>query len=393
MRKVITGNSASAYGAKVSRAEVIAAYPITPQTSIVEKIADFVANKEMDAKFIKVESEHSAMAACISASMAGARTYTATSSHGLLLMHEMLIWASGSRAPVVMSNVNRANGPPWSVWADQHDTMAQRDTGWMQFYCESNQEVLDTIIQAYRVGEQRDIMTPSIIIEDAFVLSHTAEPVDIPDIGVVDKFLPPFDPPSKVIPGEPYGYGSLVMPDLYMDFRYKIAESMDLARDRLRQVDRDFQKHFGRSYGGLVEFYECEGADAVILTAGTAASTAKDVVDKMRREGKKVGVARMRVFRPFPYEEVRKLAKMAGAIGVLDRSYCFGYAGPIACEVMGALYNISDRPPIRSYIAGLGGRDITPEVLERLFDEILAFKGKGSGEEVKWVDLKGLEGL
>ncbi|MEW5937096.1 MAG: pyruvate ferredoxin oxidoreductase [Candidatus Thermoplasmatota archaeon] len=388
MKKVITGNSASAYGAKLARAEVVAAYPITPQTTIVEKIAEFLANREFDTQYIKVESEHSAMAACIAASMAGARTYTATSSHGLLLMHEMLIWASGSRAPVVMTNVNRANGPPWSVWADHHDTIAQRDTGWMQFYCEGNQEVLDTILQAYKVAEAKEIMLPAMAIEDAFILSHTAEPVEIPDQEDVDSFIPPFNPEDKIRPGSPWGYGSLVMPDLYMEFRYKIAEAMDLARERIRAADREFHKAFGRSYGGLMEFYRCEDADAALVIAGTAASTAKDVVDAMRAQGKRVGVARLRVFRPFPYEEVRLLAAKVGAIGVVDRSYTFGYAGPMASEVCAALYHASDKPPVKCYVAGLGGRDITPEVLERLFNDLLSPRAKGLEQEIEWVDLK-----
>ncbi len=252
VKKVITGNYSASYGAKVSRAEVVAAYPITPQTQIVEKLATMVSEGELNAQFIKVESEHSAMAACIAASQAGSRAYTATSSHGLLLMHEMLIWAAGARTPVVMANINRANGPPWSVWADQGDSVAQRDTGWMQFYCESNQEVLDTTIQAYKIGEARDVMLPAMVVMDAFILSHTSEPVDIPDQEVVDGFLPKFDPEFRVEPEkQPYGFGSLVMPDLYMEFRYKIAEAMDLTRERIHKVDKEFQETFGRSCGGF----------------------------------------------------------------------------------------------------------------------------------------------
>ncbi|MDG6220339.1 MAG: pyruvate ferredoxin oxidoreductase, partial [Candidatus Thermoplasmatota archaeon] len=314
VREVITGNVASAYGAKLARAQVVAAYPITPQTTIVEKIADFVANGEMDTQYVKVESEHSAMAACIAASNTGARAYTASSSHGLLLMHEELIWASGARTPVVMSNVNRANGPPWSVWADHHDAMAQRDTGWMQVYAETNQEVLDTILMQYKVGEKRHIMLPSMVLEDAFILSHTMEPVDIPDQELVDSFLPKYDPEFKVEPGKPMGFGSLVMPELYMEFRYKIAKAMDDARDEMRKVHKEFEEVFGRKYE-MVDFYKCEDADAVLVIAGSVASTAKDVVDKMRKEGKKVGLARLRVFRPFPYEEFRWLGKNVSTIG------------------------------------------------------------------------------
>jgi pyruvate/2-oxoacid:ferredoxin oxidoreductase alpha subunit len=388
MKMVMTGNYASAYGAKVCRAEVISAYPITPQTSIVEKIATLCSSGEMNAKFVKVESEHSAMAALISASMTGARTYTATSSHGLLLMHELLIWAAGARTPVVMSNVCRANGPPWSVWADHHDAIAQRDTGWMQVFCEGNQEVLDSIIMAYKLGEREDIRLPTIINEDAFILSHTVEPVDVPEMEDVDEFLPPFNPRFRLDVNEPYGFGSLVMPDMYMEFRFKINEAMEAARQGWRDTEKDFERHFGRSHGGMVEFYRCEGADAVLIMAGSIASTAKDVVDKLRSEGKKVGLARIRVFRPFPVEEIRKLAGMANILGMCDHSYTFGHWGPMAQEVRGALYDMKDRPLLKNYIVGLGGKDMTPAVIEKIYLKTLALKG-GLDSDIEWIGVKG----
>ena len=388
MKMVMTGNYASAYGAKVCRAEVISAYPITPQTSIVEKIATLCSSGEMKAKFVKVESEHSAMAALISASMTGARTYTATSSHGLLLMHELLIWAAGARTPVVMSNVCRANGPPWSVWADHHDAIAQRDTGWMQVFCEGNQEVLDSIIMAYKLGEREDIRLPSIINEDAFILSHTVEPVDVPEMEQVDAFLPPFNPRFRLDVNEPYGFGSLVMPDMYMEFRYKINEAMEAARQGWRDVEKDFERHFGRSHGGLVEFYKCEGADAILIMAGSIASTAKDVVDDLRAKGKKVGLARIRVFRPFPVEEIRKLAGMANTMGMCDHSYTFGHWGAMGQEVRGALYDLKDRPLLMNYIVGLGGKDMTPGVIEKIYLKTLALKG-GLDHDIEWIGVKG----
>jgi len=388
MKQVMTGNYASAYGAKVCRAEVVSAYPITPQTSIVEKIADLVASGEMKAQFVKVESEHSAMATLLAASTAGARTYTATSSHGLMLMHELLIWASGARTPIVMSNVCRATGPPWSVWADHHDAIAQRDTGWMQVYCEGNQEVLDSIIMAYKLAEREDIRLPAMINEDAFILSHTAEPVDVPEMELVDDFLPSYDPRFKLDVEEPYGFGSLVMPDMYMEFRFKINEAMEAARQGWRDVERDFEKHFGRSHGGMVEFYKCEDADAVLVIAGSVASTAKDVVDKMRSEGKKVGIARLRVYRPFPVEEMRKLAGMTNIIGVCDRSYTFGHWGAMAQEIRGALYGQADTPILKNYIWGLGGKDITPDVVEKVFMKTLALTDK-LDQEVEWIGVKG----
>lgn len=390
MKKTITGNYASAYGAKLARAQVIPAYPITPQTSIVEKLAEFCSSGEMKAEFIKVESEHSAMAACIAAQNTGARTYTATSAHGLALMHEMLMWASGARLPIVMSNVNRAMGPPWSVWADHYDTIAQRDTGWIKFYCESNQEVLDTVIQAYKVAEDHEVLMPAMIIEDAFILSHTMESVDIPDEETVDEFLPPLNPAFKLDVDNPMGFGSLVMPVSYMEFRYKMAKGMEAAKEKIKQVDMEFEKKFGRSYGGLVEQYKCKGADVVLVCMGTIASTARDVVDKMQEEGKPVGMAKLRVFRPFPRDEIRELARSVSVLGVMDRSYSFGYGGAAYAEICGALYGAPDtnKPIVKDYILGLGGRDITPHVIEKVFENALEIKEKGLDKDVEWVDLK-----
>ena len=388
-KKVITGNYASSYGAKLARVQVIAAYPITPQTSVVEKIADFVADGEMETQYIKVESEHSAMAACITASQTGARTFTATSAHGLTLMHEMLIWASGARTPVVMTNVNRAMAPPWSVWADHLDSVAQRDTGWMQYYCESVQEVLDTIITAYKVSEDRDVMLPALLTLDAFYLSHTYETVDMPDQDEVDAFLPTFDPPYKLDVDDPHLFGSLSFPhQYYMEWRYQIKEAMDRARDKILQVDRDFEKRFGRSHGGLLDLYRCEDAEIVLVAAGTMASTIKEVVDQFRDQGHKVGLARLRVFRPFPAKEMRELAKKVDVLGVLDRSYSFGYGGAFFAETGGALYNIPEKPVLKNYVVGIGGRDVTPKTIEGIFNNALSLQEKGLDREIEWIELK-----
>ena len=390
VKKVITGNYASSYGAKLARAQVIAAYPITPQTSVVEKIAEFVASGEMEAQYIKVESEHSAMAACITASQTGARTFTATSAHGLTLMHEMLIWASGARTPVVMTNVNRAMAPPWSVWADHLDSVAQRDTGWIQYYCESNQEVLDSIILAYKVGESREILLPSFLTLDAFYLSHTYETVDVPDQKEVDEFLPSFDPPYKFDVEDPHLFGSLSFPhQFYMEWRYQIAQSMEKAREKILDVEKEFEKTFGRSHGGLLDMYRCEGADVVLIAAGTMASTIREVVDQYRDRGEKVGLARLRVFRPFPVKEVRELAKKVKVIGVLDRSYSFGYGGAFFAETGGALYNVPDKPLIKNYVVGIGGRDVTPDTVSGILDNALTLKDKGElDKEIEWIELK-----
>jgi 2-oxoisovalerate ferredoxin oxidoreductase alpha subunit len=390
VKKVITGNYASSYGAKLARAQVVAAYPITPQTSVVEKIAEFVASGEMEAQYVKVESEHSAMAACITASQTGARTFTATSAHGLTLMHEMLIWASGARTPVVMTNVNRAMAPPWSVWADHLDSVAQRDTGWLQYYCESNQEVLDSIILAYKVSESRDVLLPAFLTLDAFYLSHTYETVDIPDQKEVDDFLPSFDPPYKFDVEDPHLFGSLSFPhQFYMEWRYQIAQSMAKAREKILEVEKEFEKTFGRSHGGLLDMYRCEGADVVLIAAGTMASTIREVVDMYRDKGEKVGLARLRVFRPFPVKEIRELAKSAKFIGVLDRSYSFGYGGAFFAETGGALYNVPDKPLIKNYVVGIGGRDVTPATVAGILDNALSLKDKGElDQEIQWIELK-----
>lgn len=390
MRTVMTGNYASAYGAKLSRAEVIAAYPITPQTSIVEKLADFVGTGELKAKFIPVESEHSAMAACIAAETAGARTYTATSSHGLTLMHEVLMWASGARLPIVMTNVSRAMAPPWSVWVDHMDSVAQRDTGWMEFFCASNQEVLDTIIMAYKTCESSGVMLPAMVIEDAFILSHTSEPVEVPDQQLVDSFLPAYSPEFKIEVGKAQGFGSLVKPDQYMEFRYKAMLGMKEAHDRFLNVEREFRQIFGREYGGLLERYRCEDAEVVLVAAGSVAATAKDVVDQMREKGSRVGLARLRAFRPFPHDEIRALASKVEGVAVLDRSFTFGAAGAMFTEVKASAYSSQKRPVLKNYIAGLGGRDITPKVLERIFEDIQLCTKRSVESEVEWVDVAGL---
>ena len=388
-KTVITGNYASSYGAKLARVQVIAAYPITPQTSVVEKIADFVADGEMDTQYIKVESEHSAMAACITASQTGARTFTATSAHGLTLMHEMLIWASGARTPVVMTNVNRAMAPPWSVWADHLDSVAQRDTGWMQYYCESVQEVLDTIITAYKVSEDRDVLLPALLSLDAFYLSHTYETVDMPEQDEVDAFLPSFDPPYKLDVDDPHLFGSLSFPhQYYMEWRYQIKEAMDRARDKILEVDREFEKRFGRSHGGLLDLYKCDDAEIVLVAAGTMASTIREVVDRFRDQGHKVGLARLRVFRPFPVKEMRELAKKVDVMGVLDRSYSFGYGGAFFAETGGALYNIPEKPVLKNYVVGIGGRDVTPKTVESIFNNALSLQEKGLDKEIEWIELK-----
>jgi 2-oxoisovalerate ferredoxin oxidoreductase alpha subunit len=386
---VDTANHLAGYAAKAARVKVVAAYPITPQTTVVEKIADFVENGKMDAEYIRVESEHSAMVACIAAAAAGARTFTATSAHGLALMHEALHWASGSRLPIVMAVVNRAMGAPWSIWSDFSDSLSQRDTGWIQFYCADNQEVFDTIIQAYKLCENEKVFLPAMVCLEGFILSHTYAPANVPDQDAIDRFLPEYKCGWKLDIDHPYSHANLVAPEYYMEFRYMIQEAMENAKQLIPQIDHDYGKHFGRECGGLVEKYRCEDADLVMLTMGTMASDAKLAVDKMRKEGLKVGSARVRVYRPYPVEEILNLAKDVQMISTIDRHISFGMEGFLASETKAALFEQKDRPLVAGFIAGLGGRDVTADTIERMAQKSLKWMRAGNVEKkTEWVDLK-----
>jgi len=383
-KMVLSGNSAQAHAARLARVQVVSAYPITPQTTIVEKIADFVATGKLQAQYIQVESEHSALQVVVSASGLGARTYTATSSHGLLLMHELVHWASGARNPIVMGVINRAVGPPWNIGADHTDTMSQRDTGWIQFYAESNQEVLDTVLMAFRLAEHPEVRLPVMVTEDAFYLSHTSETVEVPDQEVVDRFLPPREPHAVIVPGTASRLGSFTGPDRYVDFRRESAKAMERAPAILSIVEEEYRHATGRSHGGALPTYRTDDADAVLLTMGTSSTTALGVVDEMRAEGKKVGLAKLRLFRPFPNEEVRALGAVVDRIGVADRSYTFGPMGAAGTEVCAALYPSSHRPSVTGFYAGIGGRDVTPHVVRRMYETLLS----GKTPEVHWADIE-----
>lgn len=382
MKKVIMGNHAVSYGVRASEARVISAYPITPQTHIVELLSEMCANGEIDAKFIKVESEHSAMAACVGASAAGSRAFTATSSQGLLLMHEMLHWAVGARLPIVLANVNRAVGPPWSIWTDQNDSLSQRDVGWLQIYCESNQEVQDTIPQAFKIAEE--LQMPVMIVMDAFFLSHTFEIVDIIEKEQVRKFLPPYTPDIKIDTADQHSFGNLAGPDHYMELRYMIQEAMDKGLDVIKRVNREFEKIFGRSYG-LIEPYRCDDAETILVTSGTVASTTRAVIDELRDEGVKIGSLKIRVFRPFPIEEVFELLSKAKKVAVIDRNISFGAHGIFYQEIKSALYGRTDIP-ILGYIAGLGGRDVTPKVIREIADK--AIGDEHPERYINWIGVK-----
>jgi len=386
---VETGNRVAGLACKAARADVIAAYPITPQTTVVEQIAELVEGGEMNAKYIRVESEHSAMAACIGAAVGGARTFTATSAHGLALMHEMLHWASAARLPVVMAVVNRAMGPPWNIWADFSDSLSQRDTGWIQFYCADNQEIFDTIIQAYKLCEDKRVFMPAMVCFEGFILSHTSMPVRIPDQKEIDDFLPPFNPPWQIDVDNPVTHGNIVYPDWYMEFRYFMYEAMENARKLIPEIDKEYGKLFGIEHGGHMEKYRCEDADLIVLSMGTIGSEAKLAIDSLREQGHKAGAARVRVFRPFPADEIRRMADNAQMLTVIDRQVSYGMEGPLHTEVKASLYSAKDPPLTTGFITGLGGRDVTVRDIENMVHKSLQYLKAGKVEkDVEWIGLK-----
>lgn len=384
MKTLLTGNEAAAYAVKYARPKVVAAYPITPQTTIVETIAKFYANREWDFKFITVESEMSAIAAIFGASLTGVRVFTGTASQGLLFMHEMLTAVSGYRLPIVMSVTNRALMPGWNIWADHHDSMAERDTGWMQIYAETNQEVFDSILQAYRIAEDHDVLLPVMIMEDAFMLSHTVEGVELPEQKDVDEFLPEYDPVIKVDPSEPFNYGPLATPDLYVAFRYKMAKAMENAKNVFKKANEEFKTIFNREHGILLDKFYADDADILLIAAGTLASTARVAIKKMRDKGKNVGLARLRVFRPFPTEEIRELTKNVDVVAVLDRSFTFGAEGGMCTEIKGAMYRHSNAI-VKNYIIGIGGKDVTPYDIIDVIDDAYRVKKEGLDQDVMWI--------
>ena len=370
IREVITGNQAAAWGAFLARSQVVAAYPITPQTSIIETLAELTSKSPAGCRFINVESEHSAMAASIAASTAGARVFTATSSQGLLLMHELLHWASGGRMPMVMVDVNRAPAPGWSIWSDQNDSLAQRDTGWIQLYCQSAQEVLDTVIQGFKLSEE--LLVPVMVILDAFVLSHTAEAVEIPDQELVDRFLPPRFAEYVLDVNSPSSFGGLLGIDYYQDIRKKLHEALNAAIPLLERVDDEWEALTGRHYGALNN-YRCEDADTILVTMATATSTSIGVVDQMRDQGMRLGRLGLRMFRPFPAEPVRELLRGRRKVIVLDRNCSYGSDGIAFSEIKSALYALpeAERPQIHGYVSGLGGRDLTPGLIRTMIERAI----------------------
>ncbi len=383
MRHVLEGSHAVSEAVRLARAQVISAYPITPQTHIVEQLSEYCANGTLDARFLRVESEHSAMAALIGAASSGVRTFTATSSQGLALMHELLHWASGARLPIVMAQVNRAMAPGWNIWADQTDSLAQRDTGWVQFYCENGQEVLDTTIQAFRLAEWVNL--PVMVNLDAFFLSHTYEPVDVPEQKSVDRFLPPYKPRFQLDLENPCAFNQLAPPNIYMEMRHSIQMAMEEAFTFFEQMEEEFESILGRRHGAM-EAIQCDDAEIILITSGTVTSTSRQVVAELRDKGEKVGLLKIKLFRPFPVNMLREITKSASKVAVIDRNFSFGASGIFAQEVKAALCNFPGHPPVYGYVAGLGGRDITTEVIEEIY--WLTKKSTAPENESSWVGLR-----
>jgi pyruvate ferredoxin oxidoreductase alpha subunit len=385
--KVISADHAVAYGVRLARAEVIPAFPITPQTLIMELISEFINDGEFDADFIPAESEHSVMSIAIGASAGGVRTFTASASQGLAYMHEMLYAAPQNRLPVVMVNVNRSLGAASGIWLEHNDSMPERESGWMQCYVEDNQEALDMVLQAYRVAEDLEVMLPMMVCLDGFVLSHTVERVEIPNQEDVDEFLPRFRPMNVLDIENPKVFNPIVPPEYAMEMRYQLDFAMDSARDLIGRVDRGFEERFGRSYGGLFEGYMMDDAEMALITLGTATTTARAAVDELRTQGRKAGLIKLRFMRPFPEKELREATKELKALGVFDRSIAMNRYGPVFTEVRGAL--AGSGIPLTDHIGGLGGRDLTLEDMYAIYS-ILEKSARGPlDRDVFWHGLRG----
>jgi len=377
-----TGNRIAAKAAVMAKPEVVAAYPITPQTTLVEAIAEYVARKEFKGEYICVESEHSAMSACIGASAAGSRTFTATSSHGLLLMHEMLHWAALARLPIVMCNINRVIGPGWNIWVDENDSISQRDTGWIQFYCSSNQEIFDTVIQAFKLAEHEKVVLPVMVNLNAFILSHTSMPAQIPEQQTIDDYLGKYVPHWKIDIDNPTTFGNIIGPAHYTKVRWAMQDAQQKAKTLIPKIAKDWEKISGYFHGDLLEYYKCEGAEHILLAMGAIGAESKIAIDEMRKAGQKIGLARVRVIRPFPTEEIIKLGKQADLI-VIDRNISVGLEGALFNEVKAALYGQSGAKAT-GFIAGLGGKDVTYQDIETMCRKSM----KGNAKEQEWYGLE-----
>ncbi len=359
-KEMLLGSEAIAEGVRLSKPGVIAAYPITPQTHIIETLSEMVDNGILNSKFIKVESEISAAASVLGSATAGVRSFTATSSHGLALMHEMLHWIAGSRIPLVMVNANRAIGAPWNIWTDQTDSMTQRDLGWLQIYCSSSQEALDTIIQAFYITEK--ILLPVMVMIDGFILSHTMEPVEIPEQEIVDKFLPEYKPEIYLDPDKPFTFNAAAKGDAFYILKKDIQDTMLNSFSIIDETFKRFNEYFNRDYK-FMSTYKIDDAETIFIVAGALSGTVKVAIDMLREEGIKIGLLNLRLFRPFPVREIRETLKHVENVIILNKSLSYGCSGTITQEIKSALYGSNINCNIYDVIVSLGGKEVFPETI------------------------------
>ena len=369
-RQFLSGNEAFAYGVRLARPHVISAYPITPQTIVVEKLSEFVEDGSLKSEFIHVESEHSALSCAIGASSVGARAFTATSSQGLLYMAECLPYAAGGRFPIVMMNANRSTALPWNIYGDQRDSLSQLDSGWIQAYAENAQEALDLALMSFYIAEHKKVSTPFMANLDGFVLTHTYEVVDVPTSEQADEFLPPFETENKMSLSEPKNLGFSAGPDTNIFFKYKEHTGLLNVKEVVTEAESRFESIFGRHYTGLTESNRTDDADYILITLGSISGLVREIVDKLREQGEKVGLLRIRYMRPFPNEEIAESVKNAKSVAVLEKDISFGNEGTVYTNVNSALQKSGISIPTSNYIGGLGGKNISPQEIETIFEEL-----------------------
>jgi len=384
---ILTGNHAAAHAFRQAKVGVVSAYPITPQSPVVEKIAEFIAEGKLKARFVKVESEHSALAVCCAASATGSRVGTATSAHGLELMYEMLPWAAGNRLPIIINLATRSLGAPWSVWTDHSDFITIRDVGWIQFMCENNQEIYDTNLQAFKIAEDPRVFLPSIVAYDGYILSHTMMPVKLEKQEKIDEFLPPLNHHINLSDiSKVKGIDPVTTPHLikraegtapgYYEYRYALQRSLENSISIIKDVHDEFARKFGRSYGnGIYKTVQTEDADTIIYAMGSVASQARVAIKQLREEDLKIGIVSLKLFRPYPYTQLREFFKDKENIIVFDRDIGYGYEGVLSYELKAALYSLQKRPNIKGFIVGLGGRDVkTEHIITGVYKALDEFK-------------------
>jgi len=385
--RVVEGSYAVAHAVMCCRPDVISAYPITPQTHIVENLSQLVADGELDSAFLTVDSEFSALSVLVGSTACGGRGYSSTTSQGLALMYEVLYNVSGMRLPIVMTVANRAIGAPLNIWNDQQDSVGARDVGWLQIYVENVQEAVDATLQAYKIAEDPEIQTPIMVCMDGFILTHVYEPVELLDKEKAREFLPDFKPASILDPNNPLTFGAFADPTTFTEFRYQQFAAHQKALEKIEQVARDFERAFGRYYGGLVDSYCVEGAEVVIVTMGSIVGTIKDAIDEMRAEGIKVGLVKVRCYRPFPAAALRKALSGAKVIAVVEKDVSIGNEAGLVTDLKASFYNSDIRTPIIGFVAGLGGRDITIKDIRKMVEKALAAE-KGIECEFEFLDLR-----